>query len=453
MDRVGHRIVLAAAAALALVVAGCGGSSGGGGGSDFGNVRPTASETLRISGFGPGDEVAQARIALAKKALAPAKVRNPEGGFNDQQFLASVAAGNAPDLVYMDRQKVGTYAAKGALTPLSDCIDGQSIDMGQYRPAAVGEVTYRGETYGIPEFFTTRTVIVDDSLAQQAGGADAFDTSDWSRLKQAATKVAQVSGGKVRRIGFDPKLPEFFPLWAKANGVDLLGKDGLHANLDDPKAIEALDYAVGLIRAQGGWGAFKAFRDTWDFFGAENEFAANQVGAFPMEEWYFNVLAQNSPQAKLSVLPFRSRGGDTINYSTGSAWAIPAQAKHPGLACLWAKTITSVDAWLAAAKARLAVAKQKGYPFTGIYTANKTADEKIINDLYTPSGTQYDRIVQTVLKAQDASFALPASPAGAEVTTAWQNAVNRVLAGQQSAAAALKQAQSEAQRALDAASR
>jgi multiple sugar transport system substrate-binding protein len=56
-----------------------------------------------------------------------------------------------------------------------------------------------------------------------------------------------------------------------------------------------------------------------------------------------------------------------------------------------------------------------------------------------------------VLKAQESAFSTPASPAGSEFLTAWQDAVNRVLSGKQSPADALAQAQTEAQQALDAA--
>jgi multiple sugar transport system substrate-binding protein len=44
---------------------------------------------------------------------------------------------------------------------------------------------------------------------------------------------------------------------------------------------------------------------------------------------------------------------------------------------------------------------------------------------------------------------MPANPAGEEFEAAWQDAVNRVLNGQQEPEAALKQAQEEAQAALD----
>jgi multiple sugar transport system substrate-binding protein len=52
-------------------------------------------------------------------------------------------------------------------------------------------------------------------------------------------------------------------------------------------------------------------------------------------------------------------------------------------------------------------------------------------------------------EANDHTFAMPANPAGEEFEAAWQDAVNRVLNGQQEPEAALKQAQEEAQAALD----
>jgi multiple sugar transport system substrate-binding protein len=425
-----------------VLAAGCGGGSSE---SKSAGGPTGAGQTLTIMGFGSGDEIANTRAALATKAVAPAKVKNPSGGFNDQQFLAAVAAGNVPDLVYLDRQKVGTYAAKGALEPVDTC----GIDMSVFRKPAVDEVTFDGKAYGVPEFYDNRTLIVNDPVA----GGTSISTTDWPKLKADAKKLAVVSGGKVTRIGFDPKLPEFFPLWAKANGVDLVSADGRTAHLDDPKAIEALQFAVSLIDEQGGWDRFKSFRDTWDFFGSKNEFARNQVGAFPMEDWYYNVLAGASPQVKITAKPFTTRSGAPIDWATGSAWAIPKGAKHAQLACTWAKTMTQASSWIAAAKARIAANKKDDVPFTGLYTANKDADTQIMSTLWKPSGTVFDAAVKTVQKVQDDAFSIPASPGGAAVTAAWTNAVNRVLSGQMSPAASLHQAQHEAQAAIDGAAR
>jgi multiple sugar transport system substrate-binding protein len=67
-----------------------------------------------------------------------------------------------------------------------------------------------------------------------------------------------------------------------------------------------------------------------------------------------------------------------------------------------------------------------------------------------PSGDQkWDQAIQATYEANDHTFSMPATPAGQEFESAWQDGVNRVLNGQQSPEEAMKQAQSEAQQALD----
>jgi multiple sugar transport system substrate-binding protein len=409
--------------------------------------------TLNIMGFGTGDDVAESRAAIATAAVG-GSVSRPSGSFNDQQFLAAVASGNPPDLVYLDRQKVGTYAAKGAFLPLTSCIKSQKINTKQYRIPALQEVTYKGKIYGIPEFYDVRTILVDNNVLDMAGvKLSGLDTSNWPRLLATAKKLVKIDNGKVTRIGFDPKIPEFFPLWAKANGVDILSKDGLHPHLNDPRAVAALAYAVSLINAQGGWDKFKSFRDTWDFFGSNNEIAADQVGAFPMEQWYYNVLAGSSPKVKITALQFRNKKRQPINYETGSAWAIPKGSKNQAAACTWMKTMTSTSTWLAAAKNRAAIRKSKNQPYTGISTGNAVADQAIYKQTYTSINPFFDEAVKKVLDVQRFSFGIPASPASAEFLAAWQNAVNRVLAGQQTPKQALDQAQKEATAAIKAATK
>ena len=83
--------------------------------------------------------------------------------------------------------------------------------------------------------------------------------SDWDaghRRGQGVDEDATAARSQV--IGFDSELPEFLPLWAKANGADLISEDGRTARLDDPAVVEALEYAVGIYDEQGGFSAVKA---------------------------------------------------------------------------------------------------------------------------------------------------------------------------------------------------
>jgi len=437
---------LAAAMALVAVVATSAASAHPTGGT------AAKAGTLNIMGFGTnGDDVAMSRYAIAARAVAPDTVAAPNGGFNDQAFLAALASGNAPDLVYMDRAKIGTYAAKGALMPLTSCIKSQKINTKQYWPAALDSVTYKKQVYGIPEFMSVRAIIADWPVLKANGVTLAdLNTRHPAKLRAAATKMFEGSGGKVSRIGFDPKLPEFFPLWAKIYGVDILSANGLVPHLNDKRAVAALSYAVSLINAQGGYGPFLSFRNTWDFFGADNQVQKQQVGAWPMEDWYVNVLAGSSPGVQTLLVPTRDLHGRVVNYTSGSAWAIPKGAKNVADACKWAKTMTATSTWVAAAKNRITIRTAKGQKFTGLRTGNAVAD-KAIRKLYTKINPWFDQNVTVLQNLLQHSFSIPASPASAEFQTAWTNAVNRVLQGQQTPKQALDQAQAEAVAAIKAA--
>jgi multiple sugar transport system substrate-binding protein len=445
-------------AALVVTAAGYGGGGSSTSSTSTGAFAPESAsqrsgQVLKISGFGPGDDVANNRTAYAKKLLAPATIQNPGGAFDPQRFLTQFAAGFIPDVLYVDRQQVATLAAQGALTPLNGCAKAQHIDLSQYNQAALREASYQGKLYALPEFTNQRTLIVNlDALKTAGVPLSQVSTTNWDALKRTATKLTAFSGGKLTRIGFDPKIPEFFIMWAHANGADLLSADGKHANFDDPKVVQALTFTKSLIDAEGGWTKFKPFRDTWDFFGAKNQIVKNQVGAWPMESWYWNVLAGSSPTVHVAAVPFTDRTGKPFTYISGNGWAIPKGAKHLALACSWMKAMTSVQAWMLAAKKRAAASAKKGTPFTGLYTANTVADQKILNQVYTPQSPQWDKAVKLLTNVAQNAVYWPASPAGAQVQQALNDAIERVLTGQQSPQTALAEAQKRAQSAIAAAS-
>lgn len=109
-----QRVLLAATAmASVAALAACG--SGGGGASSGANVdfgaKPTGA--LNAWGFPKTDEVGTSRLDYAAKQLTGVNIKIDATAFDAQKFTAATASGNVPDVVQMDRQFVGTYAAKG----------------------------------------------------------------------------------------------------------------------------------------------------------------------------------------------------------------------------------------------------------------------------------------------------------------------------------------------------
>ncbi|WP_153398715.1 ABC transporter substrate-binding protein [Ornithinicoccus halotolerans] len=451
----------AALVAGGLLLAGCaegtGGPSGGAGdeegetgGSAF-SADASMEGELSIMGFGLDDEIAEVRFDLAEQAVDGVEVSLAEGGLDMQQFLSSVASGDVPSLIRADRTQIGTLASRGAIQPLDDCLEAEGVDPGQFLEPALAQVTFADQVYGIPEFNQVRLTMANEQLLEEAGlTLEDVNGSDWEAVTNANQKLFQGSGSRVEVIGYDSKLPEFLPMWARANGGAMLSEDGRTAQLDDPAVVEALEWAVGIYDDQGGFGQVKAFRDSADFFGAGNQFASGTLGAMPMEHWYVNVLNEVSPDAPVIFDTVRDRQGEPISYATGSAWAIPAGSDNPAAACRFAATMVATDSWFAAAEERVAAREEAGLQFTGLLTGNQEADQRIQEELVEPSGEEnWDSAVEAIYEANENTFTLPANPADAEFDRAWKDAVNRVLNGQQQPAEALADAQEQAQQALD----
>jgi multiple sugar transport system substrate-binding protein len=437
------RVPVSLAAAL-LVVTACGGVGNDTSGDSAGKT------TITTMGFGLPDEHATARVDVYRKAHSDVDVRVNEGAFDEQQFLSAVASDSPPDLVYLDRDKLGSFAARGALRPLDDCVRRHNVDLSQFRPTTVEQVTFDGKTFGLPEFAQVRLLIINNAVLREAGlRPEQVSTSDWTALPAVASQLAKVTGGGVERIGFDPKVPEFLPLWAKANGIELVSDDGKTVRLNDPRTIEAAQFTADLVARQGGWGQFKSFRETFDLHGARNQYVTGQLGAMVIESWYINTLAANSPDVDITIAPFTDRQGQPVTTAGGQAWAIPTGARHPDQACDFLVTMTATDTWVTAAKARRDALAKQGRPYSGTYTANRAADEKIFAEVYDAKGNRLiDAGVEVARSLQDKTFAWPANPAGAELLKVWESAMNRVLTGQQTAQAAMQQAQQEADTAI-----
>ena len=112
--------------------------------------------------------------------------------------------------------------------------------------------------------------------------------------------------------------------------------------------------------------------------------------------------------------------------------------------------MTETSSWVKAAEKRVSERKgQAGKLFTGVLTGNSEADAKIKAMIKPAKDQKWNQAVDATYTANENTFSMPANPADQEFETAWQDAVNRVLNGQQAPAAAMHQAQKEAQSALD----
>jgi len=402
-----------------------------------------------------GDDIAQHRVDVFTETYPDVDISFSESGTDDTQgLLSALASDDPPDLVYLARNQVGSYIARGVLSPLDDCVESQGVDLSLYYQAGLDQVTVDDTLFAMPEFFNTRVWILNNRVFDEAGvDPMTVDLSDWDALVALNEQLTTTEGGEVTRIGIDPRLPEFLPLWSWANDAPMISEDGLAAQLDAPGVLEALQVTAQFLEPYGGYTEYLDFRSTFDVFGADNPYVLDQLGGMPMEQWYLNVLAENSPDVDITVRPFETRGGEPITWADGNAWAIPADSPNPEAACAFLATMTATETWVSAAQQRTDAAIEAGTAATGTFTANRAADEIIFSDVVQLDDyPAFADAVQVVLETQDAAFGLPPSPAAAEFETAWKDGVSRALGGDDPEEA-LAAAQQQAQDAIDSASR
>ena len=424
-----------------------------------GDSPATGGEPLEASGdifaFGvsyeTSDEIAQGRVDYFREQFPDVNVEFSESGFESQGFLTALQSDDPPDVVRIPRQRLGTYVARGVIEPLDDCISRAGVDMSLYREAAVQQVTIDGSIYAMPEFFWPSNWLIDNELFEQAGIDPAnWDVSNWDEIASANQALLDQTE---TLVGVDPKVSDGdrFPMWVWAAGGAMLSEDGRESLLDTPEVAEALEFTKSLIDAHGGHVEFLDLRGEAgaDFFGAENQFVTDTEGAFPMQQWYLNVLAGDGGAPEITALPFMTTDGEVLTYAEGDALSVTAQSDNKDAACAFVTSMVTTDAWVAAQQLRVEGAE--GIQ-TGTSTGNIEADEQIFGEMVDLSeNPTYEAAVNAFVETLDSSFAMPPSPAGEEFEQAWQTAVTAVLNGEMEAAEALAAADEEAQAAIDSA--
>ncbi len=442
--------IAAVVAASAVVLTGCG---GGGGGDAAADVDFTAEPTGTLSawGFENADDVGTSRMDHAAEELSEVEVDLDATAFDAQKFTTRLASGDVPDVVQMDRRYVTTYAAQDLVMPLDECFEAHDVSPDeQWYPFVVDDVTYEDAIWAVPQFYQPPAIMVNKTVLNEAGvSVEEIDTSNPDALIGAIEKMYQASGGVPTRLGLDPQTTGQSGLWILGMGGQLIDEEGA-PTLDDPSNVAGIELLQQIADAQGGYAAVKSFTDSFDTFGENNQFVANQVGAQVNAQWYPNVLSTYVDQIDVEAVPFRDSEGEPFSVASGTAFVIPAGAENPAAACAWMINLTSDDAWAAAGEARGATRAADGGINTGLFTGSPAADEAIREEWVVESGNAgFDQVISTYYDVVEYGESFGSSPAGQEIQNELNNAITAALLGDKTIEEALGDAQEAAMRAYD----
>ncbi|WP_324649805.1 ABC transporter substrate-binding protein [Georgenia sp. H159] len=445
-------------APVLLALAACGGGDGDGdGGADAdgngegGGFTAEASGAVDAWAFDNADDVGQARLDHAEETLGDLEIQLDPTSFDAQKFTTRMASGDVPDVVQMDRRYVGTYAAQDLIQPLDQCFEAHEVTPDErWYPFVVDDVRWNDQVWATPQFYQPPAVLLNKDVMDAAGVTnEQIDTSDLEVLLPAVEAMYAESGGNPTTLGFDPQPTGQVTLWLLGMGGTLTDEEGA-PTLDDPANAAAIEHVKQIIDAQGGYAPYKSFTDSFDFFGEQNQYVADQVGAQINAQWYPNVLSPYIDEVQLNAVPFKNADGENFAVAGGTAFVIPAGAENPDGACAWMVEVTSLEAWEAAGAARAATLEENNGVFTGLFTGSPEADQTIRDTYLEPTGNEgMDQVIETYYEVLDYGQSVGASPVGQEIVNELTNAMTAALLGDKTPEQALTDAQDTVMRAYE----
>jgi multiple sugar transport system substrate-binding protein len=414
---------------------------------------PPFDRDASITSWGFGTEetnpMAFARVNAFKEAYPSIDLTVvPE--YDDQKLLTGVASGQVPDLLWIDRTAVATWAARNVLTPLDDFFASAGIATTDFYDAAINQVVWENQHFGLPQFMTIQGLYVNDQAVSEASGDPAtLNTGDWDSLSSLGASLVKKNGDSFERWGFDHKMQAgALWTWGQGNGGSFLDGDG-NPVLNDPKVVEALDWGVQAYEAQGGFSSYEGFASTWQ---GDEQFARGQVAISVYESWLLGIIARVAPDLAFRVLPLQPKGGgNPISTTGGNAWAIPQKAGDAEAAQIFIQFMHRDDTWLIGARAVKDAKAQDNQPFIPSLTGKPSADQAQIDQLYETISQPFDDAVKLFPQIMTTSLITPvsSSPVGKQIDDLMKTACQSALRKETSAQDALDKANDDAKQALD----
>jgi multiple sugar transport system substrate-binding protein len=402
-----RRVAAATCAALALALAGCSSSGSGSGSSATTGLNLTIEDYYSQPAAAAYDTIYN---ECAKQLGDTVTIAHIAGAALIPKVLQQVSSRTMPDVLMLDNPDVDQIAATGALSPLSD----YGITGAGYIPGIIAAGSYQGKLYGLAPAVNSLALFYNVDMFKAAG---LTPPTTWAELQTDAktlTKPGQY-GFAFSGVNTYEGTWQFMP-WMWSNGGD-------EKNLDTPQTAQALQFLTGLVQD----GSASKSVVLWTQADVESQFAAGKAAMMENGPWNIALLQGVSGLHWASVpLPTPQAGEKSVSPLGGETYTVPQTGDSAKMAAA-GKVVACINS----DANQIAISKAVAYVPAKISVAEQFAAG---NPLLAP----YVTVVQTA-RSRTGELGTGWDAAATAIYTAEQLA----LTGEDSPAAALKQALSK----------
>lgn len=217
----------------------------------------------------------------------------PDGGFPDR-FFASIAAGQAPDVVNLNTSRMLQAQAQGALVNLSEAATPEQL--GIYFENLLESSSVGGDVYAFPWYQAPTVLMYNKAIFEQAG----LDPEAPPETYEEAIEMARTIREATLIEGISP-LP--FPEdWLVQNGVQILTEDESAPAFNTPEGVAALQVYVDAAESR----AVSREASNFDYEKAIRDFAGGQSAMLVTGPQFIRTVESDGPDvyANLGIAPY-----------------------------------------------------------------------------------------------------------------------------------------------------
>ena len=358
-------------------------------------------------------------------------------------LTSGFVAGEAPDVFWDHLGRYPEFQMNNQVTDLTPLIQRDKVDMSQYPQRLVDAWSRDGKVYGLPKDWDTIALVYNKDMLDKAGLKPedleqlTWNPKDGGTFEKVLAKLTIDANGHdgtsadfdpahvTQRGLIDPRMDGFGQVqwshFAVSNGFNFIDHPWATAyHYDDPALADTLSWMRDLSLKKGYMIPQSEIGD----LGGNAAFAAGK-GALVLDgSWMITWYAENIPfKFGFAPLPTGPKGRKSM--WNGLSDAIWTGTQHPEEAWQWVKFLGSSDCQ--------SIVGKGGVVFPAIAAATKLSDEA-----HAAKGLDVHAFVEEATPEQ--TFLNPITEHGLEVNSIMGAALDKIFAGNDDAAAILKEA-------------
>ncbi|MEU6035437.1 extracellular solute-binding protein [Actinomadura sp. NPDC047616] len=230
-------------------------------------------------------------------------------------FQKAAAGGEGPDVTELGNTDVQSHIEQGSLADITAKFDGWA-DGGKLNKTAVANDRSGGKTYAVPWYGGVRAVWYRKDWFQELG---IQPPKTWAELTAAAKKIQDEK--KVPGIGAPSDQTNALLSFIWGNGGEVAVPEGekFVGKLDQPPAVEAVDFYAGLVTRDKVAPAKYVGKNELE--GPQRDFALGKLGMYIDGSWALKEMKKISDKdaGKWAVFPIPGKNGGNAPVMAGGS--------------------------------------------------------------------------------------------------------------------------------------